>query len=497
MTVLPPASARRPAHSFTATVSLVALLLVISSSPVAAAWPESIDRLALEAVRGDLQLAAARSNQEFWRNWLKTDRAVVGLFHRDPAFADAVRFQDPHQQLNAYPMLLQALATNACWLHALGRHRDALRVRKAAARLANFAAQDDTLWSTLILNTLSRFLLAGWRDVDDPVATLEFQVHQALSNAEQLRARVQGPIPPRRVSRWQPLLLAACRPLAPWWPQRLALLLLPVSGDFMLPPLLVAGPPPPSQARAGAHNPLLDDLAYALNLPFSLAPAALPVTRHLEHLPPDLPRGAALLLGGGDGAEALAVAVTGRFLKVTVVEHSPLAVRRTTAMAARLRPWLADRRKPVEIEAVADNVIHYHPAPDSCALVLAIHLLEYLPGPQRQQLYDALQPALLPGSQVVIAVHLARGPRYEGLISQYANVRQEASEDGVRITLSQLVPAHPEAVQVQTFFHEDAFSDELKQAFPPSLFLASAAVEKTAAGFAELTVTLTRRPDGP
>ena len=449
--------------------------------------------MALEALRSDLQLATARESRLFWQNWQKTDQAVVKIFHRDPAFAAAVRFQDPESQLDAYPMLLHALATNAGWLHALGRHPDALRVRRAAARLSAFAAQDDTLWSTLILNTLSRFLLAGWRDVDDPLSTLEYQVHQALANAAQLRDRVKGPIPPHRIPVWHAILLAGMRPLPPWWPWRLATMLLPVSEDMILPPLLVATPPVPQATTAGGHNPILDDLSYALNLPFSLAPAGLPVMRHLEHLPPDLPHGTALLLGAGDGAEALAVATTGRVARVLVVEHSPLAVQRTRAMATRLRSWLADRKAPVRIEAVTASVNDYHPTPGSCSLVMAIHLLEYLTGPQRQQLYDSLQPALLPGSQVVFVVHLARGPRYESLISQYANVRQEQVADGVRITLSQLVPARPEAVQVQTFFNEEAFKDELEKGFPHARFTTSAASENTAAGFAEYTAVITRK----
>lgn len=494
MVVLPKSRAPVALGSILAGLIALSLLALPLSTNASARWRGSLDGLALEAIRADLQLTAARVDVDFWRTWQQTDRAVVKLFHKDPAFVEAVRFQDPGHLVDAYPMLLNALTTNARWLRTLGRYADAHRVQRAAARIANFAATDETLWSTLILNTLSRFLLAGWRDVDDPLSVLEFQVHQALANAEQLRARVKGASAPPKVPLWRAALQATLlRPLPPWWPAHAATILLPVPADALLAPLLVAGPPARAATAVGDHNPLLDDLSYALNLPFGLAPPGTPVTRHLSQLPPNLPSGNALLLGAGDGAEALAVAATGRFSRVTVVEHSPLAVVRTWQLASRLRRWLRDRSISTDIEALEADVVDYLPTPGSCSLVLAIHLLEYLPADERRQLYDSLQGALQPGGEVVLSVHLARGPRYQALTSEYANVLREAASDGVRITLSQMVPAHPTAVQVQTFFHEQHLRAELERAFPPGRFDSRTAIESTPAGFTECTTVLTRK----
>jgi hypothetical protein len=477
---------------------IIGALLQSTLAAAATRWQESLDGLALEAVRADMQLAAARNNSDFWQKWRQTDRAVVKLFHRDPAFGDAVRFHDPEQLVDAYPMLLHAMVTNGRWLHTLGRHRDAGRVRRAAARLAAFAAADETLWSTLILNTISRFLLAGWRDVDDPVSTVEFQIHQALSNAEQLRGRVKGAPPAPRTPRWRAAVLTTIlHPLPPWWPLRMATLLVPVSPDMVLAPLLVAGPPLQGNAVAGEHNPLLDDLTYALNLPFGFAPPGTPVTRHLAQLPASLPEGTAILLGAGDGAEALAVASTGRFKQVTVVEHSSLAVVRTEQLAARLARWLDNLGVEVEIEAVVADVHDYQIPPNSCSLAMAIHLLEYLPLPERQQLYDSLQSAMLPGGQILFSVHLAEGPRHQSLVADYANIHHEETPDGVQITLSQMVPAEREAVQIQTFFHQDRLRAELERGFPVARFDTRATMEKTPAGFAEYTVVLTRKENDP
>ena len=480
-------------RSLTVTLILLAILGPFSVS-AQSRWQTNLDSLALEAVRADLQLAAARANREFWSKWQKSDRSIVKLFHRDPAFAEAVRFRDPQQLVDSYPMLLHALISNARWLHSLGRHNDGGRVRRVAARLATFAAQDESLWSTLILNTISRFLLAGWRDVDDPLSTLEFQVHQALSNAEQLRVRVQGGAPVERIPRWRAALAAALSyPLPPSWPLRVATILLPVSADMVLAPLLLPGPPVTEASTTAVHNPLLDDLTYALNLPFGLAPPGTPVTRHLSQLPPDMPRGDALLPGAGDGAEALAAAATGRFARVTVVEHSPLAVLRTKRLAKRLDKWLESLGVLVQIDATVADVIDYQIAPESCSLIMAIHLLEYLSRSERLQFYDGLQAALLPRGQIVFAVHLAEGPRYESLLSEFANIRNDATPDGVRITLSQMVPARPDAVQVQTFFHEEPLRTELEEAFPASRFDTRSTLDKTPAGFAEYTIVLTRK----
>jgi hypothetical protein len=473
---------------------LVSGALLPPLATAASRWQESLDGLALEAVRADMQLAAARSNSAFWQKWRQTDRSVVKLFQRDPAFGEAVRFHDPEQLVDTYPMLLHALVTNGRWLHSLGRHHDAGRVRRAAARLAAFAAADETLWSTLILNTISRFLLAGWRDVDDPVSTLEFQVHQALSNAEQLRVRVKGAPPAPRTPRWRAAVAAATlQPLPPWWPLRLATFLIPASPDMVLAPLLVAAPPVPVAAVAGEHDPLLDDLTYALNLPFGFAPPGTPVTRHLAQLPATLPDGTALLLGAGDGAEALAVAATGRFRRVTVAEHSSLAVVRTERLASRLSRWLGNLGIAVGIEAVVADVHDYQIPPASCSLAMAIHLLEYLPVAERQQLYDSLQTAMLPGGQILFSVHLAEGPRYQSLVGDYANIHHKETPDGVQITLTQMVPAQRDAVQIQTFFHRDLLRVELARGFPVARFHSSATVEETPAGFTEYTVVLTRK----
>ncbi len=473
-------------------MAVIACLLV--APPSGSARPLFLpqeERLEVALTRAELQLLAGRANGDFWATWQKTDRAIVRLFHKDPAFASAVQFADPQVAVDSWPLLLEGLLDNVRWLTALGRHGDAQRMRTQAQRLVDFGEADHEIWATLVLNTLSRFLLAGWRDVDDPLATLEFQVSQALLNANQLRGRVRGNAQAPRTTLWQAVAVTLLKhPLPPWTVHRIAAQLVPVNPipAFFGEP--VAWHP---AGKPGHHDPQLDNLTYALNLPFGLAPPGTPVSRHLAGLDAGLPAGQALLLGGGDGAEALAVAATGRFSPVVVMEHSSLAVRRNQQLAHRLHRWLAQRSQASEIGATLGDVTTLSLAPDSTSLVLAIHLLEYLSGTARKALYKTLSQGLLPGGQVVLSVHLAQGPRFEGLTTGFGNVLSQETPDGVQVILTQMVPASPHAVQVQQFFRETALRGELEGAFPRPQFDTVATTEKTPAGFVEVTVVLTKK----
>lgn len=449
------------------------------------------ERVELALLAARLELLAAREDPTFWTTWQRTDRAIVKLFHKDPAFTTAVQFQDPDVMVDAWPLLLQGLLDNARWLERLGRRSDANRVWAVTTSLVDFSRGEGGLWSTLVLNTLSRFLLAGWRDVDDPVATLQFQVKQALANGSQLRTRIAGRPAVDRVPLWRALTVAlATRGLPPWSLLRIGASLSPVNP---VPPIFGALPPLSARTELGSHDPLLDDLTYALNLPFALAPPGTPVTRHLARLPTTIPRKTALLLGGGDGAEALAVAASGRFDRVVVVEHSPLAVRRNRQMAAALATWLAARGSRSPIEAWQGNVAAATFPANETSLVLAIHLLEYLENGERDELYRALNQTLVAGGQVVIAVHLAHGDRFTRLTTGFGNVLKEQTDDGVKVLLTHMVPADPDAVQVQQFFREGPLRQELETAFPPSEFDHWASMERTPAGFAEYTAVLTKK----
>ncbi len=472
-------------------LSILSVTLLLALPARGESWSVRCDRVAVESARVDLFFALVRNPTDFWRGWQATDAALVRLFHQDPAFEQAVRFEDPQVTVNAYPWLLDSLLDNAAWLRRLGRPGAAETVLAAAERLAALSRADPGPWSALVLNTLSRFLLAGWRDVDDPLGVLEFQVGQVAVNAERLRQRVRpggaAPgLPPAGLAAALRVVISGRLGLLP---AHLALRVLPAAAPAEYVGVLRPSRPFTHTATTGGHDPLMDDLAFALNLPFGLVPPGKPVIRLLESLPEDLPAGLAVLLGGGDGAEALAAATSGRFAGVVVVEHSRLAVRRNRELAARLTDHLGG----TPVQALLVPAQEAELPTDSASVVAAIHLLEYLSASQRRDLYVRIGRWLATGGIFELAVHLAEGPRFEKLRQGFSNVAVETNGAGVRLTFSRMAPSHPDAVQVQRFFRQDALLDELAASFPDGTYALAVLREETPGGFVELTVTLSKR----
>ena len=102
----------------------------------------------------------------------------------------------------------------------------------------------------------------------------------------------------------------------------------------------------------------------------------------------DLPAGAALDLGAGEGRNAIWLARRG--WRVTAVDFSRVALARAESLAFRVQEsgWALD------IEWVVADVRNYQPIPEQYDLVLLAYL--HLPGEQRRQVIQRRWAGWLP-----------------------------------------------------------------------------------------------------
>jgi SAM-dependent methyltransferase len=111
----------------------------------------------------------------------------------------------------------------------------------------------------------------------------------------------------------------------------------------------------------------------------------------------DLPAGAALDLGAGEGRNAIWLARRG--WRVTAVDFSRVALARAESLAFRVQEsgWALD------IEWVVADVRNYQPIPEQYDLVLLAYL--HLPGEQRRQVIQAAVGGLAPGGTLLVIGH--------------------------------------------------------------------------------------------
>ena len=196
-----------------------------------------------------------------------------------------------------------------------------------------------------------------------------------------------------------------------------------------------------------------------------------------------------MLLGCGDGAEPRVAAAADRFSRVVAIDHSQLAVERIHEMALRLGPH--PRGGP--LSPVLGNAATYRHTPGTASAVVASHLLEYLAGAERELLLKEISAWLKVGGKLYAAVHLAAGERFESLL-QYGNVTAVQGDGKVTVTISQLVPARPEATQIQHFYTPDGIRQDLRVAGITAAKGFSVRVEThdTSAGFVEAVIQVTK-----
>jgi SAM-dependent methyltransferase len=111
----------------------------------------------------------------------------------------------------------------------------------------------------------------------------------------------------------------------------------------------------------------------------------------------DLPVGAALDAGCGEGADAIWLASRG--WQVTGVDVSPTALRRARRRAASLGPHIAGR-----VDWVTADLTAWTPAPEHFDLVCA-HYVH--PATSRGALLDRLAAAVAPGGTLLVVDHHA------------------------------------------------------------------------------------------
>jgi SAM-dependent methyltransferase len=449
----------------------------------------------------DETVALLMADDRFWKEWAATDLALEAKFRgAHPQVEEIVRWRDPDVRVNALGWLIEELLRNASCLKRLGRIREAQRMLLAAEDFALETAGSGSVAGLLVGNTFARFLLAGWRDVDDPMAALESQKSRALANVSQvtralkLSASAAGRPGTAPVSVWRTALRRAVVARRPWQAARpLLLALVPgrAAAARILALLERAVEHPRREHPADRHTPDADDIAYAMNLTLALAPPGEALDEFLARQGPSLPPGDAILLGAGDGAEPLRAAALGQLERIFAVDHSELAVARMMTMAARMaRHTPLDRLLPV-----GQDVRAFRYDDSNAALVVSNHTLEYLSEEDRTALLKEIRAWLKPGGAFFLNVHLAQGERFDRLTGQYGNVSTQANASGTLVTISRLVPASPEAVQLQQFFTREGLLRELEQAGfsdgPESSV--TDRQQETPAGFVELLVVAHRK----
>jgi hypothetical protein len=444
-----------------------------------------LDAVALGTAQADLTLALLASQQSFWSRWEQSDRAIEKLFSADPRFTSRVR-NSLINRAHHLPWLMEALARNSAWLYRLGHHQPALVFLEAAEQLHRFSTARKDLWSTLILNTLARFLLAGWRDSDDPLTALTSQLTQVHGNLIKLRRSIRTPALTPSIP--SPLVAGSILGLSTG---RAAFLPAFLLTNMMVPSRWVAEQFNPWRSplplvfysTESGHAATVDEVACAMNLPFAFAPASEALTTFLRTLPSDLPRADAILLGSGDGPEIRDIAHSNCCPTVIAIDHSQLVIERINQQTQRC----AGQYSNVRIKPVLADVMAVRQPHESAALVVAIHLLEYLAPPDRTTLLRRVKEWLRPGGAAFFVVHLAAGSRYAAFSSgNYANIVVHQRPGGTILTTLSLVPGQPAAQQVQFFFHEDSFRSELQEIFPNDAgFRTTIAIVELPSGFVE------------
>ena len=458
-------------------------------------FEQRLHSMRLRAAMVDLAMVYARLEQDFWQRWMVIDQDLEKKVRKTfPGALGRLTFSDPGCKGNYVGWLLEELVSNAAVLASLGRLEWAQRMLMVAEDFAGLFVPDRDVAALLLANTFSRLLFAGWRDVDQPVKELERQKEQvsrnirALSKALKFDASKAPDIDPAFSSAAGARLfrLIAGKSV----PRRLinALLsLTPFPGLSLEEGMVQLG-----AGQATEHSSLADEIALAANLPLGLAPAGQTLTRFLEKEGHTLPRGDAVCLGAGDGAEAFRVAQVGGVTRVVAVDHSRLALQRMQRLDARV----GQVRGASQIVPVLGDAARYSHPPGTATLVVANHLMEYLDDAQRLALLRRAVDWLLPGGVLFLNVHVARGARFDRLLS-FKNVSTEKNPIRVKVTISGLVPADPDAVQVQHFFTDDGVREELNVAGLLSRrnLEYRQGIRETGTGFGEAQVTLRRLPD--
>lgn len=446
--------------------------------------------LEARSAMADLAMALVRGDQQFWKRWVALDHDIEDNVRRSlPGAAQRLVYTDPGLRGNYVGWFIEELACSAAWLHALGREEWAQRMLMVGEDVTFEFLPDGDVASLLLANTFCRLLLAGWRDVNQPVSELERQKDQVIQNIRALRKALHFSADrvPVIAPAFSSLLQArVLRQLTAGGFARLvtrgllSLLPLPDSG------FAIAG----RTRRDDGHAAGADEIALAANLPLNLAPAGEALNRFLTAEGLSLPSGDAVCLGAGDGAEARAVAAVVALKRVVAVDHSALAVERMQRLGARL-PDGSDPIVPVH----GDAARYSHP-PGTASLVVANHLMEYLEDRERLALLRSAVSWLKPGGVLFINVHLAQGQRFNELLT-YKNVQVDMNPIRARVTISGLVPADPEAVQVQHFFTRDGMAEELNVAGLLSVrdLEYHQDIRDTGTGFVEAVVTLRKLPN--
>ena len=456
-----------------------------------------VESMYVRAWQMELLLTAMRLSHDRWASWRDYDANLEDQYRRQyPAFEQIVQWSDPEVAVNCAAWLARALTRNAEYLAALGKWREAQRMLFAAEDTFSAPVASSNPAAILALNTFGRFVLAGWRDVDEPVTVVEQQLSAMSGNVAKLTpvisrsSALASPLASRLPAPGLSVLAAAlltgrtCR-LFPHAVLRFILRLPGMAAAGF--PLAGPGAPFPSRTLPGEHAAEADELAAALNLPLSLAPVSPALAAFLAE--PTLPRGDAVLLGSGDGSEPRAAAANLRFTSIVAVDHSGLAVERIREMTGRL----AGRLAGAPVHAVLGGVVSYQHSTGAAGAVVASHLLEYLGGQERVALLERIARWLMPGGKLYAAVHLAAGERYDSLL-QYGNVAAAHEGGLVTVTISHLVPSRPDATQVQHFFTPEGIRQDLHRSGLTAAngFAVRVDTHPTTAGFVEAVILVTR-----
>ena len=93
-----------------------------------------------------------------------------------------------------------------------------------------------------------------------------------------------------------------------------------------------------------------------------------------------------------------------------------------------------------------------------------------------------------------VSLHLAEGERFDALRQGFVNVSAQATEDRVRITITDLVPSQPQAEQVQSFLTRSGLQEELAAAGLDAAggFRVTVEISPAATGFVEAVIVATK-----
>jgi len=456
--------------------------------------PSRIERMYVRLAIADTALDLLRQDPAAGRLWRETDSAVEAEFGRShPEFSEVVQWKDPDCRVNYISWLVEDLVRNTEYLVPLGRLDEAQRFLMMAEDLLSPVFAGDDLHSLLLLNTMARFVLAGWRDVDDSVKALRYQLDRVLENIGTLRPLVEGDtgsMPSMTLSvAYKALTTGRLGNLLPNLALRQVPFLRPAAHRLF--PVVVPEEPVIPTSGSDRQAPEVDDFAYALNLTFSLVPIGTQLAKFLGKSSTSFGKGTAVLLGAGDGCEPREVASIPAFTNVIAVDHSALAVERIGTMERRVGRVRALR----PISAIKADIFDVTLPSGGTSLVVANHIMEYLPRAEREAMYGRIQEWLMKGGMFFMNVHLAEGPRFQALVGSYKNVVTESTDAGTRVTVTGIVPARAEAKQVQFFYALPGLVAELTEGGFTSKngFELTVGGEETPAGLVEAVVVVRKR----